>query len=136
MSQDNTENIEKNEIHEETVSENQDKLVNAADFLPLLGTDHIEIYVGNAKQAAHFYKTALENTTFELTDYSIPFFDFEVFLILPTAPVCVTVPHFLPFQYHYLQGIFLRSALHTTESQTPSAASLNSKHATALKQGH
>jgi 4-hydroxyphenylpyruvate dioxygenase len=30
----------------------------AADFLPLLGTDHIEFYVGNAKQAAHFYKTA------------------------------------------------------------------------------
>ena len=31
---------------------------NAIDFLPLLGTDHIEFYVGNAKQAAHFYKTA------------------------------------------------------------------------------
>jgi 4-hydroxyphenylpyruvate dioxygenase len=28
------------------------------DFLPLLGTDYIEFYVGNAKQAAHFYKTA------------------------------------------------------------------------------
>jgi len=28
------------------------------DFLPLKGTDYIEIYVGNAKQAAHFYKTA------------------------------------------------------------------------------
>jgi len=28
------------------------------DFLPLLGTDFIELYVGNAKQAAHFYKTA------------------------------------------------------------------------------
>lgn len=30
----------------------------AEDFLPLLGTDYIEFYVGNAKQAAHFYKTA------------------------------------------------------------------------------
>src|SRR6266480_69517 len=29
------------------------------DFLPLEGTDHIEFYVGNAKQAAHFYKSAL-----------------------------------------------------------------------------
>jgi len=29
-----------------------------ADFLPLLGTDYVEFYVGNAKQAAHFYKTA------------------------------------------------------------------------------
>lgn len=28
------------------------------DFLPLYGTDYIELYVGNAKQAAHFYKTA------------------------------------------------------------------------------
>jgi 4-hydroxyphenylpyruvate dioxygenase len=30
----------------------------AEDFLPLNGTDYIELYVGNAKQAAHFYKTA------------------------------------------------------------------------------
>lgn len=30
----------------------------AQDFLPLLGTDYVEFYVGNAKQAAHFYKTA------------------------------------------------------------------------------
>ena len=29
----------------------------AADFLPLLGTDYVELYVGNAKQAAHYYKT-------------------------------------------------------------------------------
>src|SRR3954466_3912257 len=31
---------------------------NAQDFLPLNGTDYVEFYVGNAKQAAHFYKTA------------------------------------------------------------------------------
>ncbi|MEN9511903.1 MAG: hypothetical protein RLZZ370_1722 [Bacteroidota bacterium] len=30
----------------------------AADFLPINGTDYVEFYVGNAKQAAHFYKTA------------------------------------------------------------------------------
>src|SRR5882757_3718128 len=30
----------------------------SADFLPLNGTDYVEFYVGNAKQAAHFYKTA------------------------------------------------------------------------------
>jgi 4-hydroxyphenylpyruvate dioxygenase len=35
----------KNETHEK-------------DFLPLSGTDYVEFYVGNAKQAAHFYKTA------------------------------------------------------------------------------
>lgn len=28
------------------------------DFLPLNGTDYIELWVGNAKQAAHYYKTA------------------------------------------------------------------------------
>lgn len=38
-----------------TVSE---KMKQAQDFLPINGTDHIEMYVGNAKQAAHFYKTA------------------------------------------------------------------------------
>jgi 4-hydroxyphenylpyruvate dioxygenase len=32
--------------------------VPATDFLPLHGTDYVEFYVGNAKQAAHFYKTA------------------------------------------------------------------------------
>lgn len=31
----------------------------AQDFLPINGTDYIELYVGNAKQSAHFYKTAL-----------------------------------------------------------------------------
>lgn len=30
----------------------------AEDFLPLLGTDHVELYVGNAKQAAHYYMAA------------------------------------------------------------------------------
>lgn len=28
------------------------------DFLPLKGTDYVELYVGNAKQAAYYYKTA------------------------------------------------------------------------------
>src|SRR6202042_2078060 len=30
----------------------------AADFLPLKGTDHVEFYVGNARQAAYFYRAA------------------------------------------------------------------------------
>lgn len=30
----------------------------AEDFLPLNGTDYIELYVGNARQAAHYYQTA------------------------------------------------------------------------------
>lgn len=30
----------------------------AEDFLPLLGTDYVELYVGNAKQAAYYYQMA------------------------------------------------------------------------------
>jgi len=41
----------------ETLTTSQ-KMTQAKDFLPINGTDHIEMYVGNAKQAAHFYKTA------------------------------------------------------------------------------
>ncbi|NEN23866.1 4-hydroxyphenylpyruvate dioxygenase [Cryomorpha ignava] len=38
---------------------NLEKVIpNAEDFLPLNGTDYVELYVGNAKQAAHYYKTA------------------------------------------------------------------------------
>jgi 4-hydroxyphenylpyruvate dioxygenase len=35
-----------------------EKISKAQDFLPINGTDHIEFYVGNAKQAAHYYKAA------------------------------------------------------------------------------
>jgi 4-hydroxyphenylpyruvate dioxygenase len=42
----------------ETVAQNKAALNGQVDFLPLLGTDYVEFYVGNAKQAAHFYKTA------------------------------------------------------------------------------
>jgi len=43
---------------ERTVAQTNNKLVDAQDFLPLLGTDHIEIYVGNAKQSAYYYQAA------------------------------------------------------------------------------
>ena len=42
-----------------TIDENIIQQNITTDFLPLLGTDYVEFYVGNAKQAAHFYKTAL-----------------------------------------------------------------------------
>jgi 4-hydroxyphenylpyruvate dioxygenase len=41
----------------------------AADFLPLNGTDHVELYVGNAKQAAYYYQMAFG---FELIAYAGP----------------------------------------------------------------
>jgi len=40
-----------------------------ADFLPIEGVDHIEFYVGNAKQAAYFYRCAFG---FRLTAYRGP----------------------------------------------------------------
>lgn len=43
----------------ENVRYGTDKIFEGAqDFLPLNGTDYVELYVGNAKQSAHFYKTA------------------------------------------------------------------------------
>src|SRR5215510_6019386 len=39
------------------------------DFLPLNGTDYVEYWVGNARQAAHFYRTAFG---FELVAYRGP----------------------------------------------------------------
>lgn len=43
----------------DTSSPELEKVVSdAADFLPLLGTDYIELYVGNAKQAAYYYISA------------------------------------------------------------------------------
>ncbi|HEX4810734.1 MAG TPA: 4-hydroxyphenylpyruvate dioxygenase [Bryobacteraceae bacterium] len=39
------------------------------DFLPIHGTDHVEFYVGNAKQAAYFYRAAMG---FELIAYRGP----------------------------------------------------------------
>src|SRR6185295_2899069 len=41
----------------------------STDFLPLLGTDHIEFWVGNAKQAAYYYQHAFG---FELMAYAGP----------------------------------------------------------------
>ena len=43
----------------ENVRYGEDKIFNEAqDFLPLNGTDYVELYVGNAKQSALYYKTA------------------------------------------------------------------------------
>lgn len=41
----------------------------AKDFLPLQGIDHVEFYVGNARQAAHYYRSAFG---FRLAAYSGP----------------------------------------------------------------
>ncbi|MEY4710088.1 MAG: 4-hydroxyphenylpyruvate dioxygenase, partial [Bacteroidota bacterium] len=35
-----------------------DTVTTQVDFLPLNGTDHLEFYVGNAKQSAYYYQMA------------------------------------------------------------------------------
>jgi 4-hydroxyphenylpyruvate dioxygenase len=45
------------------------KTTNTQDTFPINGTDYIEFYVGNAKQAAHFYQSAFG---FELVAYAGP----------------------------------------------------------------
>lgn len=39
-------------------SKNRSDAAEQTDFLPLNGTDYIELYVGNARQAAHYFQTA------------------------------------------------------------------------------
>lgn len=46
-----------------------DRLVDAQDFLPLNGTDHVEFYCGNAKQSAYYYQAALG---FDIVAYAGP----------------------------------------------------------------
>jgi len=51
------------------LTETSAKVSQQQDFMPLLGTDHIEFYVGNAKQSAIYYQAALG---FELVAYKGP----------------------------------------------------------------
>lgn len=58
------ETLDKNlldELHKEHQAEN--------DFLPLLGTDHVEFYVGNARQSAYYYQGAFG---YDLVAYAGP----------------------------------------------------------------
>src|SRR5690606_32881004 len=52
-----------------TVTASDSKKEMATDFLPLEGTDYVEFYVGNAKQAAHYYMSAFG---FQAIAYSGP----------------------------------------------------------------
>lgn len=41
-----------------TATSENSTIVESGDFMPINGTDYVEMYVGNAKQAAHYYKSA------------------------------------------------------------------------------
>ena len=53
----------------ETTTLKEEKVTKTEDFLPLKGTDHIEFYCGNAKQAAYYYQSAWG---YELVAYAGP----------------------------------------------------------------
>jgi len=51
--------VKTKKMENKNIGDTLEKVVpEAEDFLPLNGTDYVELYVGNAKQAAHYYKTA------------------------------------------------------------------------------
>lgn len=52
-----------------TLTADKPSTTTTADFLPLNGTDHVEFYVGNAKQSAYYYQSAWG---YELVAYSGP----------------------------------------------------------------
>lgn len=53
----------------ETITSEKQSINTQTDFLPLQGTDYVEFYVGNAKQAAHYYMSAFG---FQALAYSGP----------------------------------------------------------------
>src|SRR3954468_10638665 len=53
----------------DTLTANKATAKSTEDFLPLKGTDHIEFYVGNAKQSAYYYQSAWG---YELVAYAGP----------------------------------------------------------------
>ena len=75
----------------------------AQDFLPINGTDYVELHVGNAKQSAHFYKTAfgfqslaysgLETGNKECTSYVLAQGKIRLVLTTPFNPNSVMADH-------------------------------------------
>lgn len=42
----------------DTISDNKQETAEMEDFMPIMGTDYVEIYTSNARQAAYFYQSA------------------------------------------------------------------------------
>jgi 4-hydroxyphenylpyruvate dioxygenase len=53
----------------------------AADFMPINGTDYIEIYVSNSKQAAYFYKAAMGFQSFAYAGLETGLTDRESYVV-------------------------------------------------------
>lgn len=54
----------------------------AQDFMPINGTDYLELYVGNAKQAAHYYKTAFGFQSFAYRGLQTGCKDHESYVVI------------------------------------------------------
>ncbi len=54
----------------------------AKDFMPLNGTDYIELYVSNSKQAAHFYKSAFGFQSFAYAGLETGLKDRESYVVI------------------------------------------------------
>lgn len=54
----------------------------AKDFMPINGTDYIELYVGNSKQAAHYYKTAFGFQSFAFAGLQTGLKDRESYVVI------------------------------------------------------
>ena len=54
----------------------------AKDFMPINGTDYIELYVGNSKQAAHYYKTAFGFQSFAYAGLRTGLKDRESYVVI------------------------------------------------------
>ena len=54
----------------------------AKDFMPINGTDYVELYVGNSKQAAHFYKTAFGFQSFAYAGLQTGLKDRESYVVI------------------------------------------------------
>ena len=54
----------------------------AKDFMPINGTDYIELYVGNSKQAAHYYKTAFGFQSFAYAGLQTGLKDRESYVVI------------------------------------------------------
>jgi hypothetical protein len=51
-----TETITRGAANQAGAHINKNAYAEAKDFLPLNGLDHVEFWVGNARQAAHYYR--------------------------------------------------------------------------------
>lgn len=105
----------------------------AQDFLPINGTDYLELYVGNALQSAHFFQTALGFQPLEYSGLrtgvqdrgSYVLAQDKIRLVLTTS-LSVFVARFLMFDFRKTK-MSNEIPLPNTEQQTSNRATVASE---------